>query len=407
MHPVTLPIICLLGVSAGKSKRKRKKASDGETVAGETNGSGSKTRAQRIMEIQNGLARENKARRAKVHATQSAQVVAAAHNTTPAGAATTAPPRRRRRNRAPFQPKPGAAGPQGQPIIERMGAEIVISPDGTRGFVGARWWAETGRTICAAVREANPEADPAQVAVEVLSRVKTDVDWENPAMPAGVKNVLSRVERFVQASLAPRASEPAEAPVQGAEAPDAPDSGAAEAPFSFAQGVAEGGAPQEPIPPGVDLPHDQAAAAPRVPGPGDEIPPGTYWEPGLNRYVPPGDPEYNPAKAPQEAAPPPEAQLQAPGEQQPAQPKQPRSRRGNRGGKGKGKGKGKGSRPRNKGQPPPAEGVTEQAPAPAVSTEVVTAPPPTAQSVGTGDSDAQDAPRSAGGDGTGTAPEAS
>lgn len=99
-------------------------------------------------------------------------------------------------------------------FARRIGGDIILSEDGQQGFVGARWWAETGRPLLDQVTAEGPLGSPEEAAVTLLSAARGDIDWGAEEAPEGVVGVRRRVAHYIQGSLSHQ-GEDAQAP-QGA-----------------------------------------------------------------------------------------------------------------------------------------------------------------------------------------------
>lgn len=100
----------------------------------------------------------------------------------------------------------------------RIGGDIILSEDGQQGFVGARWWAETGRSIFDQLVSSGPVESPEDMAVSILRASRSDIDWGAEEAPEGIVAVRRRVSHYVQGSL--MSQEPAQGP--SASAPPSP-----------------------------------------------------------------------------------------------------------------------------------------------------------------------------------------
>lgn len=86
---------------------------------------------------------------------------------------------------------------------------IGVTNDGERGYVGAKWWANTGRAVLVQTRKRYPAATPAEVLNLVLAQAVPTVDWTKPdaEIPRGATMIRTRMRRLVDAAFMGRQEE--------------------------------------------------------------------------------------------------------------------------------------------------------------------------------------------------------
>lgn len=216
MNPAIPVVMAMVGIGTTRaSRRKRKNKGERQAEA--------KRSAQRqlsVLEVQSGVS---------FGRSQSRRPPAPADETngrgTPLGrmfagrrAAQPAEGQQGRPARPPMQPPMGRPAPRldgaGDLSLfrKRIGGDIVLSEDGSQGYVGARWWAETGRQLFEQGAAQGAET-PEQAAAMVLSAARDDIEWGAPEVPPGVHAVRQRVAHYIQA--AQMSAPPVSAPPMG------------------------------------------------------------------------------------------------------------------------------------------------------------------------------------------------
>lgn len=268
MNPVIPVVATLAGLGATKAPRRKRKNNNGDEPAEEKTKT-SAQRKKRVLEAQLGLRKPKRKAEAKKASSSPApekaagasrpfaaafsgrrkakeegekgpgttllgKILNARHGPspassrgsagTPAARAAAAASRGARRPSAPDGAATAAklTGP-GSLFHRRIGGDIILSEDGQQGFVGARWWAETGRPLLEAVTPPAGFESPDEAAVALLGAARQDIDWGAPQAPEGVVAVRRRVSHYVQAAaLSENGPEGAAVPAAGMAPPPSP-----------------------------------------------------------------------------------------------------------------------------------------------------------------------------------------
>lgn len=202
-----VPIISLISAAAmGRPNKRRRKKNQSKTNG--TSTQRNRSRALDIIRIQRGLPRNASSSQTADEAAETNEASQQEENHRP----TTPGVHRRQPN--------GEAKPADAPMLRLSKListdTIGLTSDGKRGYVGAQWWARSGRDALNQIRRRHPSATPDEALALLLKQTVPSVDWDNEELPRGAQMLLRRLRRLVEASYMGREETPA--PTDASEA---------------------------------------------------------------------------------------------------------------------------------------------------------------------------------------------